>query len=318
MKEKYIQLEPINNKMNEKTVRVSIMTPTYNRSDKIGRLYHSLLRQTAQGVFEWIVADDGSIDDTEKIVLGFMEEASFPIRYFKQQNMGKHVAVNRLIEMAGGVYGLIMDDDDELLPDAVERFLKLWDRYGDNEKLWCICGRCIDAVSREIVGKPIVKGINELSWEKRRSESKKAGGERCGMARMECLKLYKYPEEKGMKFIPEAYVWRRLDAVYEQYYIDEPFRIYHQFEGESLSNRSKTKERYESDFIMYQYIFGDTYLCPKRFSRLYFIELYQYRLAKVRTGKGGKEFYAPLPAVEKVLAWFTWLPCWLLRLRRNE
>lgn len=46
---------------------VSVIIPTYNRAHLVGRAIQSVLDQTYQD-FELIVVDDGSIDDTEKVV----------------------------------------------------------------------------------------------------------------------------------------------------------------------------------------------------------------------------------------------------------
>ena len=46
---------------------ITIFTPTYNRKKELERLYESLLNQDYDD-FEWLIVDDGSIDDTEKYV----------------------------------------------------------------------------------------------------------------------------------------------------------------------------------------------------------------------------------------------------------
>ena len=49
---------------------LTIFTPTYNREDKLLRLYLSLAEQTNKD-FEWLVVDDGSTDKTREIIEGF-------------------------------------------------------------------------------------------------------------------------------------------------------------------------------------------------------------------------------------------------------
>lgn len=72
--------------------RISVLTPTYNRCDLLPRLYGSLCRSTYKD-FEWIIMDDGSTDDTKNVVRELSEKSPFPIRYYYQENSGKHVAV---------------------------------------------------------------------------------------------------------------------------------------------------------------------------------------------------------------------------------
>ena len=52
---------------------ITVFTPTYNRAYIIGKLYESLKRQTFKD-FEWLVIDDGSVDNTENLIQGFIFE----------------------------------------------------------------------------------------------------------------------------------------------------------------------------------------------------------------------------------------------------
>ena len=97
---------------------VTIFTPTYNRGYLLTRLYNSLLEQTDIN-FEWIIVDDGSTDSTKEIVSSFIEDKRIKVIYEYQNNSGKHVAVNKGIDLASGDYFGIVDSDDYLLPDAI-------------------------------------------------------------------------------------------------------------------------------------------------------------------------------------------------------
>ena len=71
------------------TLPFTIFTPTFNRSELLGRTYESLCTQTYRP-FEWLIVDDGSTDDTAGRVQAWQCSAIFPIRYFHQRNGGKH------------------------------------------------------------------------------------------------------------------------------------------------------------------------------------------------------------------------------------
>ena len=101
---------------------LTIFTPTYNRINELERLYSSLISQT-DFRFEWLIVDDGSTDDTENMVVSWLDTSPFPIRYIKQPNSGKHVAHNHGATEASGEYFICVDSDDWLEPNAVETIL---------------------------------------------------------------------------------------------------------------------------------------------------------------------------------------------------
>ena len=82
-----------------KEFHVTIFTPTYNRKKTIGRTYESIkalnleLSDKRLVSYEWIIVDDGSTDDTQLLVKQWCEDNDIAIRYYYQQNQGKHVAM---------------------------------------------------------------------------------------------------------------------------------------------------------------------------------------------------------------------------------
>ena len=52
---------------------VTVFTPTYNRSYILPELYKSLCKQTNKN-FEWLIVDDGSTDDTQKLISKWASE----------------------------------------------------------------------------------------------------------------------------------------------------------------------------------------------------------------------------------------------------
>ena len=59
--------------------RITVFTPTYNRADLLPNLYESLLRQSSRD-FRWLVIDDGSSDNTEELVAGWIREGKIDIQ----------------------------------------------------------------------------------------------------------------------------------------------------------------------------------------------------------------------------------------------
>ncbi|MGZ8917160.1 MAG: glycosyltransferase family 2 protein [Methylobacter sp.] len=94
---------------------VSIITPAYNAAPFIGTAIESVLTQQWSN-WEMIVIDDGSIDDTAKIVKQFADSR---IRYFYQENRGVSAARNYGLGLMQGDFMLFLDADDALTEDSI-------------------------------------------------------------------------------------------------------------------------------------------------------------------------------------------------------
>ena len=98
--------------------KVSVVIPTYNRAHLVGDAIRSVLRQTYTD-YEIVVVNDGSTDNTEDVVNGFQDDG---IRYVRHaQNRGLSAARNTGIGEARGEFIAFLDDDDEWLPEKLEK-----------------------------------------------------------------------------------------------------------------------------------------------------------------------------------------------------
>ncbi|MEM4780794.1 MAG: glycosyltransferase family A protein [Halalkalicoccus sp.] len=95
---------------------VSVVIPTYNRAERVGRAIDSVLHQRF-AEFEVLVVDDGSTDDTAAVLEGYDDER---VRYVRQENAGANAARNRGIEESEGEFVSFLDSDDELHPEHLE------------------------------------------------------------------------------------------------------------------------------------------------------------------------------------------------------
>ena len=76
---------------------ITVITPTYNRCNTLHRVYNSLISQTYKD-FEWLVIDDGSTDDTKELIQNYIKQDKIDIRYYFQENQGKHMALSYAID----------------------------------------------------------------------------------------------------------------------------------------------------------------------------------------------------------------------------
>ena len=102
---------------------VSVVIPTYNRAGFLRSAIRSVLNQTFQD-FEIIVVDDGSTDYSAKEVVSEFRDPR--IRYIRHEvNRGGSAARNTGIKASKGKYIAFLDDDDEWLPEKLQRQLEV-------------------------------------------------------------------------------------------------------------------------------------------------------------------------------------------------
>jgi GT2 family glycosyltransferase len=112
---------------------VSVIIPTYNRADLLGRAIKSALEQTITPA-EVIVVDDGSTDNTAAVVQAFGNR----VRYMRVPNGGVSRARNAGIAAATGDWVALLDSDDIWEPSKLETQLAL--ATGTPEIEWIVTG----------------------------------------------------------------------------------------------------------------------------------------------------------------------------------
>jgi len=102
--------------------KVSVVIPTYNRAFFLKEAIESVLEQTFMD-YEIIVVNDGSTDDTGKVI----QEFGPRIKYYYQENQGRSNARNCGIRAAIGEYIAFLDSDDVFLPEKLAIQVKALD-----------------------------------------------------------------------------------------------------------------------------------------------------------------------------------------------
>lgn len=185
--------------------RVTVFTPTYNRAYIISKLYNSL-KQTFKD-FEWLVIDDGSTDETEKLFASWCStETLFPIRYYKQSNGGKCRAINRALDLAQGELFFTVDSDDYLTNDALEK-IDSWERQLPKDQKFCGVAGNLGVSLTETPNSIFEGGYFEGTLLDR---YKNVNGERAIVFYTELHRKYKYPEFPSERFMTEAVVYNRI------------------------------------------------------------------------------------------------------------
>ena len=123
--------------MNENQPLVSIVTPCYNHESYIGSCIDSAINQTFP-YWEMIVINDGSNDNTAKIVESFVQKDT-RIRLFNQKNKGIFrlaETYNEALKHSNGKYIAILEGDDLWKPEKLERQIKIMESDPDLILTW--------------------------------------------------------------------------------------------------------------------------------------------------------------------------------------
>ena len=189
---------------------ITIFTPTFNRSKLLQKVYESLLLQINFD-FEWIIVDDGSSDTTEEVVNYFIQSNLIPITYYKQQNKGKHFAVNKGVQLAKGELFLILDSDDALPKNALDTINYYYNKIVNDYSVAGIAGRR-NFGDESIVGSENFDELISNSLDIRYKHN--VTGDLVEIFRTNVLKEFPFPEIENEKFCPEALLWNRIALKY--------------------------------------------------------------------------------------------------------
>ena len=109
-------LNPIDNNLKSSPL-VSVIMTVYNGEKAVNAAIDSILLQTYTN-FEFIIIDDGSIDNTVDIIQSYDDER---LRFIKQAHRGRSTSLNHSIKLAKGFYIANIDADDMAIPTRLEK-----------------------------------------------------------------------------------------------------------------------------------------------------------------------------------------------------
>lgn len=210
---------------------VSVVIPTYNSAHFLSDAIQSVLAQSYED-FEIVVVDDGSHDDTRRVVESFGER----VRYLHQANAGVAAARNRGIVESSGRYVAFLDADDTWMPSKLQR---QWEalQADPNRRL---CYAAFVVVDEQLV--PI-----EVRFSPRQGsalEDLLLRGNVVGSMTVMCERAL--IDEVGgfdlrLSQCADWDLWIRIAARTEFIYLDEPLATYRQH-GQNMSRQVRVLE----------------------------------------------------------------------------
>ncbi|MBQ9181619.1 MAG: glycosyltransferase family 2 protein [Bacilli bacterium] len=193
-------------------MKISIVTATYNRANLLPILYESINKNYKfHKNIEWIIVDDGSKDETKKIVDEWVEQSKYKIKYFYQENSGKMMAINNGMAYVTGDVVIEIDSDDYLVDDACKIISEDYKNIKDENVYGIIYKKKIvnhnTFVDEKLNGKTIKLFDMHYKY-----------GYDFDMIltfKSDIRKKYNYLLENGEKFITEARLYYKMDQDYD-------------------------------------------------------------------------------------------------------
>jgi len=99
-------------------LKISIVTPTWNRADMLRFCLDSVKSQNTSP-HEHIIVDNMSTDDTTNVVQGYARSVSYPVHHVREKDNGIYQAMNKGMRRVSGDALHFLNDDDMLCDDKV-------------------------------------------------------------------------------------------------------------------------------------------------------------------------------------------------------
>ena len=226
---------------------VSIIVPCYNVERVVDKCIESILNQTYKKI-EAIFVNDGSTDNTEKVILSYensFNEKNMIFKYIYQENKGLGGAINKGLKYFTGEYLAWFDSDDTLVSESIEKkveFLKEYTQYG------CVTSDAYIYDENDLLH-PInrISDIYENNFKENQFEDMLLGKSifcsGCHMIRSSAF-LDVNPEREIFE-ARRGQNWQLLLPVYYKYkrgFIEEPLYNYIVYKN-SMSSSEDTKEK---------------------------------------------------------------------------
>lgn len=253
-------------------MKISILTPTYNRAGLLGRLYTSLLKNAKYNAkIEWLIMDDGSEDGTKKAVEDFMKDYVIEVKYFHQKNQGKMKAINELVKISTGDLIIECDSDDYFTDDAFRIIQMEYEKWKYEKDIYAMCFLKYDQNLKNLGRKFSKEKTTMFDLYFKEGEN----GEKALVFFSAIRKKYQYKVEENEKFVTEARMYHEMDNSYSIVGINQPIMICeYQKDGYSKNIKKQFKENPNGYYWYFKEIFNHNMKGVSLSKRIYVIKHY--------------------------------------------
>lgn len=223
--------------------KFTVFTPVYNAQDTIKRTHDSLVNQTFQD-FEWLIINDGSLDNSHETIETLIKTSPLKINYINNKgNKHKMACFMQAIDLAEGAFFLSFDADDECYPNALEVFNSEYNSIPDSQKenIIAVTVNCVDQNGND-VGTKFPKSPYFTTPFILHSIDK-VEGEKWGFTKTDALRGLKYSDDFiSNGFMSLGLVWNILaEHAGKTKFVNQVLRIYYVGIADSITSSSKDK-----------------------------------------------------------------------------
>ena len=190
------------------------------------KLYDSIISQNDLSI-ELVIVNDGSKDETGKLVQNWIEESIVKIKYFCQNNAGRGSALRKALLNAEGEYTIIMDDDDYFVEGALENIkqsiIEIDNDNSSNHNLVGICCLCLGE-NGEVLGDNF-PDHNYISNFFSMRFLDKISGDKKEIVKTKILKENIFPFFENEKRVVTSTLWYRIAYDYDCLCLNYPVAV---------------------------------------------------------------------------------------------
>lgn len=253
-------------------MKISVLTPTFNRANFLERVYKSLLKnkEYIQNI-EWLIMDDGSTDNTKSVIEKLKDKNEIEIKYYYQENQGKMVAINKLVGQATGDLIIDCDSDDYFTKDAFKVIKEEFEKHKEEKNIYGLCFLKYDQNGKNMGNNFKKEKTTMFDLYFKEGET----GEKAIVFYSNIRKQYKHELEKNERFVTEARMYHKIDEKYQMICVNKPImKCEYQEKGYTKNISKQFKENPNGYYKYFQEILKKNMKGVTLKKRLYAIKHY--------------------------------------------
>ena len=213
--------------------KVSVIVPVYNVEKYLERCLNSLVNQTLDDI-EIIIVNDGTKDNSEKIIKEFLDKYPQKIIYLKKENGGLSDARNYGIPYAKGEYIAFLDSDDYIEKEMYKEMYELAKKENSDmvecDFIWEYPDKIKEDIGQIYNGKKeMLEKVRVVAWNK--------------LIKRSILEKTKIQFPKGLRYEDVEFTYKLIPYLDKVAFLKKPYIHYTQRDNSIINvQNERTKE----------------------------------------------------------------------------